>query len=382
MTIYHIWMRLSVGFFLTILLSFSTCSLFDRPLDPSPTEYSAEDANRIVKNNLAGLGITGVAFFNGKLYVASTLGLMEYEGDKLVRLYKWNSGSWDTVHNLSFDRTNKSLWLNHYRDAKLFRFDGFAWQNVDRPKKMHDLPFTRDDLSQGFQGFSISGSFWVQGAGQAWRWVPDSNNWEPVQMPDVTCEIENKQNSVASGCFASIAPSRDRFRIIVHSAISGRDYGRTPTNAPKPFPDHVLSLEGNNWHEVLPETREGLYTKRVLVGDEFAYIQTHKDLLFRLASERIELIDSLGKIEALTVSSNGRLIVSFQNKGIFEFGESWVKLFDSPYISDEDLHVAITESQGSIALSIQTNTLKKDSDRPPRLWISREGELTELPISN
>lgn len=150
-----------------------------------------------------GFGYSGLTFFNGKLYATSNIGLLEYEGTTLSRLYKWREKD-DVISGPWLDQANNSLWAFHNGINKLIRFDGKSWTLMDLPRP--EDGYSRGDMLMGFRGISSNHAFWLQGGGIAWQWDAGKKAWLNVSVPDTGLFVGRRSSSRA----CSMLQRRDR----------------------------------------------------------------------------------------------------------------------------------------------------------------------------
>lgn len=351
-----------------IALLMCGCSLIARSqLNASnPRIVSSKDVPSIIKGlpSYTGFSYSGLSFFNGRLYASSNIGLLEYEGGTLSKLYKWYDRD-DVISGPWFDRANQSLWAFHNGINKLIRFDGRNWSVVDLPRSREG--FSRGDMLRGFQGISTDSAFWLQAGYNAWRWDAGKQAWINVPVPE-------------TALFVGLAPIKDKvFVIIEHNYKSY--FAESPYNRPdKPNSDAVYFTQNGQYQE-LPNKSGNFFTENIVIAKEAAYILTKDRRLLRLTTSEISPIESLGEIESMTVTSSGNLLVSFRNNGIYEYSDGWHKRFTSPYPPSESEHWAyLSESNGQIALAI-TSKSQRAGNNKTTLWISSGSELKAVPLA-
>src|SRR6266404_5574929 len=166
-----------VGVFFLLLASFSRSDL--------PAASRLLSANQIIptirrlpKDVPFGLG--GVAFFKGKLYVSSNVGLLVVNGAKPEGFYSWIKRD-DVIEGPWVDKANDALWIQHAHDDSLYRFDGSTWHRVELPSPPDG--FTRGDILTGFLGISTPTAFWLVGGGHVWRLHSDRASWVTEPQP-------------------------------------------------------------------------------------------------------------------------------------------------------------------------------------------------------
>lgn len=363
---------LAVSLLVSILYG---CNLINNIQVTSPNlkVIPAQEVPQIIKAipSYTRFAYSGLSFFDGKLYASSNIGLLEYENGTLSRLYKWYDND-DVISGPWFDRANQLLWVFHNRTDKLIRFDGKNWSLMDLPRPKEG--YSRGDMLRGFQGISTDTAFWLQGGNYAWRWDTNKVAWVDEPIPD-------------TGVFVSIAPVKDNVLVVMrHQYVPY--LVESPYNRPdKPESDIVYFMQNKQWQELPNKSEVKFFTEKIVIAKEAAFILTDKGLLLRLSTLEITPIETLGEVEAMTVTSSGNLLVSFRNNGIYEYSDKWYKKFKSPYQPDEADHwTYVSEYKGQVALAITSKPqMAKDNQWKfpvqTKLWIGDRNELKVIPLA-
>lgn len=357
------------------LISASGCSSF--------FEYPLPNCPRSVPNGWINpdnqVKIHDATFLGSKLYIASSAGLLEIESSRLSRTFKCSSTVPDDFTDATTDWANTQIWVRNLRAGKsLLRFDGSNWYDVGLPPKSE--PYTRRDVSV-LDMFSTDKQFWLQVTGNVWRWDHNRLSWIDEAFPDVGCPSDWPDLKLASSsCFASIAPLGNKAAFIFHSKFLGthRDGRLEPDFQKILVPDTVWIRHDDKWMNLISEPIEGLYTRKVVSGQERSYVQTYQDRLFRITPNSIGPIPSLGKIDAMTASTEGNLVVAFFGRGVFEYRDVWIKRFDYPFASIDGHSVKIAEGNGQIALIYAAPIVEGQQNRSSRLWTYANEQLNEI----
>jgi hypothetical protein len=333
----------------------------------NPQIVSSKDVPRLINGlpSYAKFSYSGLSFFNGKLYASSNIGLLEYEGGTLSRLYTWYEKD-DVISGPWVDRANQSLWVFHNGINKLIRFDGKKWSTVDLPRSKEG--FSRGDMLRGFQGVSTDSAFRLQGGDYAWRWDANKSAWIVEPVPD-------------TGLFVSIVPVKDRVFIIMQHLYTPY-FAESPNNRPdKPNTEAVYFSQNGQWQE-LPNKSGNFFTENIVIAKETAYILTKDGRLLRVTTSDVSPIESLGEVESMTTTSSGNLLVSFRNNGIYEYANGWHKRFACPYPLTEPTHWAyLSENNGQVALAVTSKSQGAGKNAGlTALWISSGSELKAVPL--
>jgi hypothetical protein len=194
------------------------------------------------------------------------------------------------------------------------------------------------------------------------------------------CEVVVNPAESDLGCFAGIAPLKNAVLVFMHREFRSPFDDSPPSGDSKPPSDRVYYKQDGGWHEVPGKSAVDFVIKDIVVGDEAAYIKTIYGELFRVTRSEITRLETLGTVEAMTVTSAGNLLAAFRNNGIYEYKDGWQKKFESPYAAAEpDHHASLAEDSGRIAFSISSEReLSGPGAVGPRrtaLWISDGTEL-------
>ena len=214
---------------------------------------------------------SGLAFFKGRLYASTNVGLLEVENAKPSKLYKWKDGD-DVVSGPWLDITDDALWAMHDGLGKLIRFDGATWRLVDLPTPKSG--YTRGDVLRGFEGVGTTKGFWFAGAGYAWRWNNATSSWDESRSP--------------AGSLDKEAPTLDNALIAI----------------------------------AITERMNQYAVEQSAYGNDQGYVCTTDGEIFRITSEGTNRIDSPGGCEAVAVSPFGVPVASFRGLGLFELTDN------------------------------------------------------------
>ncbi|MFN0277215.1 MAG: hypothetical protein ACKVRN_01295 [Pyrinomonadaceae bacterium] len=362
------------------------CLVRNSDVEPEPIAVLPKDVKSILNDipSYTRFSFTSLSFFNRQLYVGTNVGLLEFQNDRLIRLNKWNDRG-DVIDNVLGDTSTESLWLYHSGIGRFVRFDGARWDFVELPipESGH---YTRGDALRGVSFLGNIRGLWMQRGDHPWRWDNDKKGWSPVAIPALQCTFVVDDDVYDDiGCFSTVAPFGSTEFVIMHRRFvdqidfSNKSYLST-------FPsDSVFYQKNGSWDTLSTETFKSLITKNVVISNDAAFIQSFDDSLFRLSDLQITSIETLGEIDAMTTTTQGNLLVSFRNLGIYEYNNGWVKKFDCPYPSTEPEHFAqIAEDNGQVALAISAKPFGPGPDfqylGQTALWISDESKMKRIPF--
>ena len=126
--------------------------------------------------------ISGLAYFDGKLYVSTNLGIVVIQNGRVLNLLQFQtvdsvvSGPW-------VDNANHLLWASDHHTGELLKYDGKQWARTPKPKPEKGY-FSRGDAFAGVKPVGNRFGFWMAAAGSAWRWDNASNGWQNMVVKE------------------------------------------------------------------------------------------------------------------------------------------------------------------------------------------------------
>lgn len=365
----------------TIALLAIGCSVVSRsPQSTRPRLVTGDEVSQAIDRvpSEIGLSISGLLFFKGDLYATSNSGLLRIAQNGNRHLLSWTEYD-DVVEGPWFDRSNDQLWVYHAGVSQLYRFDGREWNAVKIPVE----ELSRGDSIYGFDGLSSVKGFWLQARTRScWQWNSASHNWALIDVPEVPCMDYSDGNDTYS-CLASVGPVGDSIFVIMHREFIGPMANLEDSRAKRPQPDRVFLREGSKWKEVSQTNDPDFVTKRLVTSDKYAYVQSHFGSVFRVDRDGVENLGSPGAIGSMTIASDGALIVSVPHKGIFEYRDGWLKLFDPPYPDNYPVQFEyLAEQSGRIAYSAvpALSSFKRGEGFRSQIWVTEGNELIDVQI--
>jgi hypothetical protein len=307
---------------------------------------------------------SGLCFFQKKLYASSNIGLLEFDGGNLSRLYKWYDRD-DVISGPWLDVANKSVWVKHEGINKMIHYDGTTWEMTQLPQPKDG--YTRGDILSGFRGTGTTEGFWLEGGGHAWRWNSKNSIWEPVSMPQ-------------DGSLARIIPLPNKILLVMrHELLPSFLFIRSD------FKSDTLHYYEGQWKDVPNKTGINFFIEGVAIVKDVAYGRTSNGLVLRITPSEITKLESPSNCEAIATTTSGTLLASFRGSGIYEYTDEWHKKFSSPYSSTEAEHWAyIAESDGQVAFAITSMPHlygeKVKYLGQTTLWVSEGNELRNVPL--
>ena len=349
-----------------VVLLFLGCCLFQAKAAGSPSVLKPDELEKFIKRHpeYNGLYCSSLAFFKGKLYVASNVGLLEIDNDFLSKTYKWKESSGEAPR---VDLANGQIWVQIADNFAVF--DGNVWRAVSGPTPQKGY-FTRGEILEGFHDVSTPDSFWLTGAGCAWCWNVERRNWEEkLNLP--TFKNGNRLGKVWRLFFVENKPlivvryepgwlihGRERLKTRVHG-------DRIATNL---ISDKVYYYD-NRWIEVSNAVTTPIYIEQAVSAGKRAFMRSDEDEIYQVDPLGISKLTVPGKCKALTITGSNNLLASFRDLGVYELTSDWKLRFKvSCTQTNMDDHVYLAEDHGKIAIVY-------DNFQTSGLWIFNGAEL-------
>ena len=342
--------------------------------------YEGEEIQRRIRSLPADIPIvfSGLSYYRGVLYAATNVGVLRIPKDNPTQLIGWYPSD-DVVSGPWMDRAGDQLWVFHSGLGTFFRYDGHTWLPVALP----DTPgrgVRRGDLFE-LKGRSSRNAFWIEGDGSAWKWNADSGAWSLTELPKGLC-WPSKPEDDSWLCFAAIAPTEKREYIVMHSQLIPRHPPPTESKADRPTPDQVIAPSARGWENIDSTGDLDFVAKDVISTPVNVYMLSYFGPLYKVDEAGISRIESLGDVEAMTGTADGRLIVSFKGQGVFQYRDRWEKLFDCPYAAGYPIRDAkLSEDGGRIAYAVNVDRNKRSGAEKSHLWLYSADSLIEVMIA-
>jgi hypothetical protein len=351
----------------------------EQPGDFTPELQPAAKLSGLVRGlpDYASFGYSGAAFYKDRLYVSTNLGLLVVDGAQVSGIYRVQR-TYSVVSGPWLDPANNLLWILDDQTGQFLNFNGATWHRVNTPKPEHGY-FSRGDVLEGPQPVGNGSGFWMEYGSRVWQWNAAANAW--------SAELEPLQASTSSGFAQGIGvlPIKQKLLFIERREPlpflhrDGQDFDS----------DIVLDSDGS-------ETPNNSGTKFLAeswaVADDAAYICTQRGEVLRVTPQTIAKLDTPGKCEIISAATTHAPLVSFRNKGIYEYQGNWVLRAPHPYPSgDGDYWTYLDENGSQIAVAITakpvTDTkrssgadMKFTRNAPTQLWLYQNSQFRLVPI--
>jgi hypothetical protein len=348
----------------------------ESPNEGPPKVLTATKLSERIKSlpEVAHFSVSGLSFFDGKLYAGTNLGIAEISAGKVARLYQFQS--WDSVVSGPWlDRADHLLWAIDERTHEMLRFDGNKWTRMREP-----LP-TKGYYSGGFglEGVRPIGNaegFWLAAAGSAWRWDGGALEWRQISFTDPSDHTHPAQ-------VIGVLPIGDSaFGIVRHELL--------PFLSRKDEDFQSDEIVGSDDATAAPIARDGkpFLADTWTVSGDARFICTKARELIRVTKERVARMDAPGACDAVAADENMNLLAAIKGKGVFRYTQGqWTLVADSPYPSGVgEYWTHLAASSGELAIAIDGRPVIDPQhpsgtdmhfvrNAPTSLWAMKDGKF-------
>lgn len=349
----------------------------ESPNEGPPKVVTATKISALIKSlpEAAHFSLSGLSFFDGKLYVGTNLGMVEVSAGKVTRLYQFQS--WDSVVSGPWlDRADHLLWGMDERTHELLRFDGNRWTRMRLPVPAKGY-YTRGDVLEGVQPIGNAKGFWISAGGTAWSWDGGAAEWRQIPFTDPTDQTHTAE------VIGVLPIGEHAFVIIRHELLpfllrKDEDFQS----------DEVVGPDGATATRVARDGKPFLADTWTASGDA-GYICTKAGKLIRVTKERVAPMDAPGACEAVATDDDLNLLAAIKGKGIFRYTQGeWTLVADSPYPSGAGeywTHVSAASGQLAIAIDGRPVIDPQKASRtdmhfvrnaPTSLWVLKDGKFS------
>jgi len=360
-------MMLAVLPFLTLAAFIWVLSRIIAPNTGPPRVVEASGIPAIIRALPASahFSYTGLAYFDGKLYAATNVGLMEVEGDRVTRLYctqKWDSvvsGAW-------VDVADHLLWVMDEHTHELLSFDGGRWDRVAMPTPGKGY-YSRGDVLEGVRPVGNPRGFWMASASSAWKWDTAEKHWKLENMPGLVMTAERSDDLIG------VLPIGGQLLLILrHEPLAFL------VKPDEDFQSDTAMIKASNWHDIPSRQPLRFFADQWVVAGDSGYICTRTGSVLRVTAQEISLVDTPDACEPLATGPGGVLLGSFRTKGVYQSnGASWKLKANHPYPSGQgEYWTHLSASGDQMALIIEA---MPGSPAPKSLWVSHDDNF--LPVS-
>lgn len=337
----------------------------DQPSSGPPEVLVGAEAVRFMQSKIrdgADFGYWGLAFFKGKLYASTNLGLLEMEAENVSKLYRFQK-RYSVVGGPWLDAADQLLWIEDEQTRGLASFDGATWKRVPMPSGSPTNPGALPEFIGDSQGF------WAVVGGNVWRWDSAESRWVAENTP--------KPPSPGEGIIGVMPIGRQLLFIERHELLP---FLVRPTEE---FKSDTVVVSDGAWRDVHSQPGLRFLANLSVVAGDAGYICTTTGVTLRVTSEDISELETPGECEVLA-SESGRLVAGIRRQGIYEYEDGkWNLRAVHPYPSGEGeywSHLAADGAELSYAITGKPVVDKKDPDgrdmkfirsAPRALWVLR-----------
>jgi hypothetical protein len=358
---------------LTLILLLLTSTVPLRPETPNtgpPSVLPASKVRSLIQQipEYTSFSYSGMAFFKGKLYVTTNIGLLELERGRISKVYRVQK-QYSVVSGPWFDGADELLWMVDDQTHELLSFDGTNWRRVPMtwPEKGF---YTRGEVFEGVKAVGNAHGFWMVAASNVWRWDAASKRWRGEPSP---------QKTVGDDIIGALPVEGKLLFLVRHQR-----WGRLLVRPGGEFKSDSVSLFDGNWRDI-PNRGGRFLAEQWVVARDAGYIRSDDGTLLQVTTRGITKVDAPGKCEALTISSAGILLASIRVKGIYEHTGQWKLRASSPYTSGSgDYWGYLAEGAGELAYAVTAKpvmdkehsgerNVKWIKNAPTTLWVAATG---------
>lgn len=365
--------------FLVALLVGFAVSRGQAPNSGPPAVLPAAKLTGLIKAlpESAHFGFAGLAFYKGKLYAATNLGLLEIEQGKAISLYRFQK-DYSVVSGPWLDEANQLLWALDEQTRELLNFNGTVWHRVALPQPPTGY-YSRGDALEGVRPIGNANGFWLQSGGGVWRWDSTENHWTVVPMPTL--------DSQSAETIIGVMPLGAKLLFIVrHETLSFL------VKDDQDFTSDTIVTDDGGWPAVANESGLKFFADDWVTANQSGYICTRKGELLKVTQQAITRLDSPGECEALARSESKTLLASFRRVGIYEFSTDWRLRGAAPYPSgtgDYWAHLSGTGTELAFAIDGKPvvekprspgTDMKFTRNAPTALWFSKGAEFRPVEV--
>jgi hypothetical protein len=348
----------------------------ESPNGGPPKVAAATKLSELVKSlpQAAHFSLSGLSFFDGKLYVGTNLGIVEVSRGEVTRLYQFQPSD-SVVSGPWLDRTDHLLWATDDHTNELLRFDGNKWTRMREPVPAKGY-YSRGDVLEGVRPIGSAEGFWLAAAGTAWRWDGGALEWRQIPLP-------HPSDHTNTGEVIGVLPIGEHALLIVRHQL-------LPFLLRKDEDFLSDELVGSSDPTATPLARDGkpFLADGWTVSGDAGYICTKARELIRVTEERVAPLDTPGPCEAVATDDNLNLLVTIKSKGIFRHTQGhWMLIAESPYpTAVGEYWTHLSASSGQLAIAIDARPVvdpQYSSGRdmhfvrnaPTSLWVLKDGKF-------
>jgi hypothetical protein len=342
-------------------------------------EQAADQASKFGSKHDFPLGVTGMQFFQGRLYVGSNIGVLEFERGSLLRAYQWNKRD-SVVEGPWRDEINNRLWVWLPGGDLLSSYDGTKWGTTNLPQPTNQLVL-RGDMGAGFRGVSNDTSFWLEGARHAWTWNSRLAEWKEEANPPTQGSPQ-----VSWSHLTRLVPVSGHPFYVMRNT-SGWNIHDADSADPKIPSDSVLTMKADgSWQAIPNMSGDRFFVEHTTAIGDYGYLLTNHGVLLEVSRTGIRKLEAPDFCEALARTSQGTLLAAFREGGIYEFKKDWQLVCQIPVAHDGAHWTHLAGDNGNVAyatdpvprLVSKGDDYKTVYDAAATLWLFQDGKMQKI----
>jgi len=230
----------------------------------------------------APFSYSDLAFFRGKLYATSNIGLIEIADGKPVRLYRVQR-DYSVVSGPWVDTKNQLLWIQDDQTQELLQFDGTSWKRVQMPRPEKEY-YSRGDVLQGTRMVHDGNTLWMHAGGSAWQWDQGKGQWVLFPSPRRTPTVEDANQAIGV-----LILGGQPALIVRHEGLAYlvRD--------DEEFKSDTVLLFSGEWRQIAMEEGLRFFAERWTTVSGVGYLCTRDGRIIKASRERVGVVSSPGK---------------------------------------------------------------------------------------
>lgn len=325
-------------------------------------------------NKLNSLGkvqpeYSGMAFYKGRLYVSSTVGLIEIDGEQVDGIYRFQntdpvvSGPW-------LDTSNQLLWAVDDHTNELLNFDGKTWHRIQFPQPEKGY-LSRGDVLEGPKPIGNAAGFWLAAGGSVWRWNAAEDKWATVAEPP--------QSDVSKTI--GVLPIGDKLLFVERHYLLDALIPKGPD-----FESDTIAYDEAGWHTIPNDKGSKFIADTWAATNGAGYICSRDGAVFKITAHDVTKLNAPGSCETIASTASGALLASFRAKGIYEYEADWNLRASHPYPSGAgDYRTFLADTASGFALAINGKPILDKLgtvswNAPFQLWVYQSSEFHSVQI--
>jgi hypothetical protein len=327
----------------------------------------------------APFSLSGISYFDGKLYVGTNVGVVQLSAGKVTQVYQFQPSD-SVVSGPWLDRSDHLLWATDDHTGELLAFDGKDWRRMREPTPSKGY-YSRADVLEGVRPVGNPDGFWLAAGGSAWKWNSNSGKWDQISQAPAQPDDYNRVNEIIG-----VLPVGKHVLLITrHQPLPFL------VKAGEEFNSDELISAADPTSAAIARDGEPFLADTWTAAADTGYICSKDHRLFSTTGEHVTLLSTPGPCEDISTDERWNLIVSVKSKGVFRYTTgNWTLLAASPYPSgagEYSTHLSASAGQLALALDAKPVVDRQHSagrdmqftrDAPTALWVLMNREFSRV----